>query len=72
MCKPTLTWLITKPFACIVTNYHSFLTCWLFEFIKYFPTFTLGFATLFFCHPTCFYKPSNFGTSNLFLFSIEL
>ncbi len=68
VCKPTLTWSITKPLTCIVANCHSFLACQIFKFIKYSPTFTSGFVIVTFRCPTCFYKPSNFGTSNLFLF----
>ncbi len=72
MCKLTLTWSITKPLTCIVANCCSFLACWIFKLIKYFPTFTLGFATIALCCPTCFCKSSNFGTSNLCFFSTEL
>jgi hypothetical protein len=71
MCKPTLTWSIIKPFACIVTNCHSSLAYWLFKLMKYSPTFTLNFAIAFHC-PSCFYKPSNFRTNNLFIFLIKL
>jgi uncharacterized membrane protein len=61
-----------KPFAWIVANCRLFLVCWLFKLIKYFPIFTLSFATITFCHPTCFCKPSNFETNNLSFVSIEL
>ncbi len=67
MCKLALTWSITEPLTCIVTNCHLFLICWLFKLIKYSPTFTPGFAIVTFHHLACLCKPSNFRTNNFFL-----